>query len=82
MLGESFRQRKSDLNTKYVQQGWTAFQDYGDITPAQWVEFVWQKNSKKALALSQRNRDLALSNIHKVVLGPGGYILNVGFLEK
>ena len=32
-----------------------------------------KKNSEKSLALSKRNRDLALSNVHKVRLGPGGY---------
>uniref|UniRef100_K3Y197 Uncharacterized protein n=1 Tax=Setaria italica TaxID=4555 RepID=K3Y197_SETIT len=42
------------------------------ITPPQWDEFVRQKNSPEALALSQRNRELALSNIHKVHLGLGG----------
>jgi hypothetical protein len=73
MLGESFRRWKSDLNAKYAQKGRTPFADYGDITPAQWEEFVWQKTSVEALALSQRNRDLALSNIHKIYLGPGGY---------
>jgi hypothetical protein len=29
--------------------------------------------SEEALALSQRNRELALSNIHRVCLGLGGY---------
>jgi hypothetical protein len=73
MLGESFHRWKSDLNTKYVQKGWTPFADYWDITPAQSEEFIWQKTSEEALALNQRNRDLALSNIHKVHLGPAGY---------
>jgi hypothetical protein len=63
MLGENFRQWKSDLNTKYIQKGWTPF---ANIPPAQWEEFVRQNISKEALALSQRNRDLALSNINKV----------------
>ena len=73
MLGESFRRWKSELNTKYVQKGRTPFADYGDITPTQWEEFVWQNNSEESLALSKRNRNLALRNIHKVCLGPGGY---------
>ena len=73
MLGESFRRWKSELNTKYVQKGLTPFANYGDITPQQWEEFVRQKNSEESLALSKRNRDLALSNVHKVRLGPGGY---------
>ena len=73
ILGESFRRWKSELNTKYVQKGRTPFEDYGDITPAQWEEFVRQKSTEKSLALSKKNSDLAMSNVHKVHLGPGGY---------
>ena len=36
------------------------------------------KNSEESLALSKRNRDLALSNVHKVRLGPGGYQRKAG----
>ena len=85
MLGESFRRWKSELNTKYVQKGLTPFADYGDITPQQWEEFAWQKNSEESLALSKRNRDLALSNVHKVHLGPGdtkGRPISGGVKEK
>ena len=73
MLGESFRQWKSELNTKYVKKGRTPFADYGEITQAQWEEFVQQKSTEKSLALSKKNFDLAMSNVHKVHLGPGGY---------
>ena len=69
MLGESFHRWKSELNTKYVKTGRTPFADYGEITQAQWEEFVRQKNYEKSLSLSRRVRDLALSNIHKVCLG-------------
>ena len=72
MLGESFRRWKSQLNTQYVQKGRTPFADYGSITLAQWEEFVRQKTTEEALALSQKNRELAQSNIHKVHLGPSG----------
>ena len=54
MLGETFRQWKSELNTRYVQKGRTPFADYGDITPAQCEEFVRQKTTEEALALSQK----------------------------
>ena len=73
MLGESFCRWKSHLNTQYVQKGRTPFADYGSITPAQCEEFVRQKTTEEALALSRKNRELAQSNIHKVHLGPGGY---------
>jgi hypothetical protein len=72
-LGETFYRWKSDLNTKYVQKGREPFADYGEITRAQWEEFVRQKTSAEALALSQRNKKLARSNIHKVYLGSAGY---------
>jgi hypothetical protein len=52
MLGECFHRWKSDMNTKYVQMGQTPFADNGNITPAQWEEFVRQKTSEESLALS------------------------------
>ena len=73
MLGESFRWWKSELNTKYVKKGRTPFADYGEITQAQWEEFVQQKSTEESLALSKKNSDLAMSNVHKVHLGSGGY---------
>ena len=73
MLGETFRKWKSELNVRYVKKGLTPFADYRDITPAQWEEFVRQKTTEQALALSQKQSDLAKSNIHKVHLGLGGY---------
>jgi hypothetical protein len=73
MLGETFRWWKSELNTRYVQKGRTPFADYGDITPAQWEEFVRQKTTEEALALSQKQSELAKNNIHRVHLGPSGY---------
>ena len=77
MLGETFRRWKSELNTRYVQKGGTPFADYGDITPAQWEEFVRQKTIEEAIALSQKHTELAKSNIHKVCLGPGGYQMKI-----
>jgi hypothetical protein len=73
MLGETFRRWKSELNTQYVKKGRTPFTDYGDITPAQWEEFVRQKTTEEALALSQKQTELAKSNIHKVRLEQVGY---------
>ena len=54
MLGETFRRWKSELNTRHVKKGRTPFADYGDITPAQCEEFVRQKTTEEALALSQK----------------------------
>ena len=65
MLDESFRRWKSELNTKYVKKGRTPFADYREIIQAQWEEFVWQKSTEESLALSKKNTDLAMSNVHK-----------------
>ena len=73
MLGESFRRWKSELNTKYVKKGRTPFADYGEITQAQWEEFVRQKSTEQSLVLSKNNTEQATRNVHKVHLGPGGY---------
>jgi hypothetical protein len=59
MLGETFRPWKSDRNTNYVQKGLEPFVDYGEITRAQWEEFVWHKTSEKALALTR-----GIENLH------------------
>ena len=74
MLSETFRRWQGELNVRYVKKGLTPFADFGDITPAQWEEFVRQKTTEQALALSQKQSDLAKSNVHKVHLGPGWYI--------
>ena len=63
----------------------TPFADYGDITPQQWEDFGRQKNSEESLALSKRNRDLALSNVHKAILARGdtkGRPISGGVKEK
>ena len=49
------------------------FADYSDFTPAQWEEFVRQKTTEESITLSQKQTELAKSNIHKVRLGPDGY---------
>ena len=85
MLGESFRRWKSELNTKYMKKGRTPFVDYGEITPAQWEEFDRQKSTVESLALSKKNSDLAMSNVHKVHLAPvdtKGRLLNGAVKER
>ena len=52
MLSEIFRRWKSELNVWNVKKGLTPFADFGDITPAEWEEFVRQKTTKEALVLS------------------------------
>ena len=76
-LGESFRRWKGDLNRDFVRKGATYLevkQKYGNITEPQWNEFVRQKTTAEALALSQRNSELSQKNLHRPRLGPGGYL--------
>ena len=72
-MGESFRRWRSELNKKYIQKGFTPFNEFGKITPSQWEELVAQKTSPEALELSARNIELAKRNKHHHHLGPGGY---------
>ena len=73
IMGESFQHYKSNLNNNYIQKGLTPFNEFGHITPNQWADFVAQKTSPKALALSARNTELEKKNKHHHRLGPGGY---------
>ena len=59
MLSETFRRWQGELNVRYVKKGLTPFADFKDITPAQWEEYVRQKTTEEALALSQKQSDLA-----------------------
>ena len=77
--GLSFRRWRSELNTKYLQQGRTPFQDYGKITQAQWDAFVAAKKTEDALALSKHNSEHSKSNPHPHHLGTSGY---KGLVEK
>ena len=73
MMEESFRCWRSELNKKYIQNGLTPFNEFGNITPSQWEELVAQKTSSEALELSACNTELAKRNKHHHHLGPGGY---------
>ena len=76
-LGESFRRWKGELNRDFVKKGATydeVKKKYGMVTEAQWNEFVRQKTTPEALALSQRQSELSQRNVHRPRLGPGGYL--------
>ena len=65
------------MNRDFVKKGATydeVKKKYGMVTEAQWNEFVRQKTTPKALALSQRQSELSQRNIHRHRLGPGGYL--------
>jgi len=73
-MGTAFRNFRSTLNTEYVQKGLSARTKYGKIPEKTWDEFVEQKNSEAAKALSALMKEKskkAAENPH--VLGAGGY---------
>jgi hypothetical protein len=74
IMGEAFRHWKSDLNKNYIQKGLTPFNEWGHITPSQWVDLVAQKTTPVAFALSARNTKLAKKNKHHHHLGLDVYI--------
>jgi hypothetical protein len=73
MMGQSFRRWRSELNIKYIQKGLTPYNEYGNITPTQWVFLIDEKTSEAAKAISAKNREQAKKNQHHPRLGPGGY---------
>lgn len=68
----SFRNWRSELNTKYLKKGKDPTRKY-KITPAQWALFGEQKMAPEFLAKSKMNSGLAKKNIYKHRLGTSGY---------
>uniref|UniRef100_K3ZNE8 Uncharacterized protein n=1 Tax=Setaria italica TaxID=4555 RepID=K3ZNE8_SETIT len=78
LLGRCFRNWRSILNTEYVKKGKNAKDDFGRIPPNMWEEFVQQKNTSEAKALSEENTRKAMKaaeNPHH--LGVGGYVARI-----
>jgi hypothetical protein len=69
----TFRNFRSELNTKFVKKGLDATKKYKKITPAKWQTFVQQKTSVEFLAKSEANSELAKKNIYNHHLGTAGY---------
>nr|TKW13816.1 hypothetical protein SEVIR_5G125600v2 [Setaria viridis] len=78
LLGRCFRNWRSILNTDYVKKGKNARNNFGRIPLEMWEEFVQQKNTLEAKALSEENtrKDMkATENPHH--LGAGGYAAKI-----
>ena len=69
----SFRNWRSEVNSKFVKKGLVATKKYTRITAAKWKTFVEQKTSEEFLSKSQANSELAKKNIYHHILGTGGY---------
>jgi hypothetical protein len=73
-MGKKFRNWKSDLNKKYVQQNKIPEpKKMGKITKAEWEEFVAQKTAPEAKELSEARSEQAKKNIYPHHLGSSGY---------
>ena len=69
----SFRNWRSELNTKFMKKGLDATKKYPRIIVAKWKTFVDQKTSEEFLSMSQANAELTKKNIYHHRLGTGGY---------
>ena len=69
----SFRNGRSELNTKFVKKGLDATKKYPKIPATKWKTFVQQKTSEDFLSKSQANSELAKKNIYHHHLGTSGY---------
>ena len=68
----SFRNWRSDLNTKFAMKGLDPTTTY-KITKGQWAVFQEQRKEEEFIALSKSNSDLAKKNKYHHRLGSGGY---------
>ena len=73
MLGESLCRWKSELNISMCRRAEHHLQTMGTSHQHNEKSLFGKKNSEESLALSKKNRDLAMSNIYKVRLNPVGY---------
>jgi hypothetical protein len=71
--GISFRNFRSELNTKYVKKGLDPPKKCKNISATQWKTFVEQKTSDAFLAKSAANSLTGKKNIYSHRLGTGGY---------
>jgi hypothetical protein len=74
LCGRALRNWRYTLNTEFVQKGKDARDVYGNIPLAVWEEFVDQKKTAEAVALSVQQKEKAMKaveNPHR--LGLGGY---------
>jgi hypothetical protein len=69
------------MNRKYVKKQLVP-NHMGQITLAQWEEFVKQKTEPEALAISDKFAELSQKNIYPHHLGSSGYVSKVGEWKK
>jgi hypothetical protein len=83
LCGRALRNWRSTLNTEFVQKGKDARDVYGNIPLAVWEDFVDQKKTSEAVALSVQQKEKAMKaaeNPH--CLGSGGYAAKMAKWRK
>jgi hypothetical protein len=83
LCGRALRNWRSTLNTEFVQKGKDARDVYGNIPLAVWEEFVDQKKTAEAVALSVQQKEKAMKaaeNPH--CFGSGGYAAKMAKWRK
>nr|TKW25701.1 hypothetical protein SEVIR_3G135600v2 [Setaria viridis] len=77
-LGRCFRNWRSMLNIEYVKKGKNTRDDFSRIPPEMWEEFVQQKNTSEARALSEENTRKAMKAAENPYhLGAGRYVAKI-----
>jgi hypothetical protein len=72
-ISNAFRRFKHALNKYYVQRGLSPLNRFGYITPNEWETCVQQHTTPKAIALSNKMKELNAKNKFWNKLGPEGY---------
>jgi hypothetical protein len=72
-IGRLFCKWKSEMIRNYMKKGLVT-KHMGEITEAQWKEFVQQKTGPKALAISNEFVEMLKKNIYPHCMGSSGYV--------
>jgi hypothetical protein len=81
-IGRALQRFKHALNKFYVQPGVSPFNHFGFVTPNEWNTFKELHTTSKAMAHSNRMKELIQKNKFKHRLGPGGYKATIPLWTK
>jgi hypothetical protein len=81
-IGRTLRRFRQALNMFYVQLGVSPFNQFGFITPNEWKTFQQLHTISKAMAHSNRMKELIRKNKFRHRLGPSGYKATIPLWTK
>jgi hypothetical protein len=73
IISNALRRFRHTLNKYYVYRGLSPLNRFGYITPNEWDTFVQQHTTPKAIALSNKVKELNAKNKFRHKLRPKGY---------